>query len=981
MALLDGRPVPTVPHPPTSKQFSALLSPASRMRPQWEPHKEKIRELYLDQGLALAEVMSVMRHEGLTASKRSYERQLKRWKFEKNWKYDALRIVKARYTSLLQQRVIFDVRFNGNCLDELVWKKFDDYRVPLSDKYRLNASGFIDMPLQMRALVIPALRREASALLGEHHSNLIRDIFHNLCAVMPITEEDEICSLIGQIIGWDSSSATTQFLKLAIYFLSNKLFDKDTDIYWNINDELLRWFKIGNHHRLLRGILSSRTPTIDALAEGLFASAVKAEDLAFSRIFLESGLNPDIEIGHCEKHGDKHSIEIYHSYGTPLNLAIQRSNIGLIQLLFEFHANADRASGYALVWAIEAGNVEITRILISEGAFVNAVPVSGPTALQAALKRGNVEIVRLLLDTRADVNLSGNGEYRYIGSPLSCAIISGVQTLVDMLLDRGAKLDPRDARYIGTSLQLAIRSKNEMEIGRLLQLKTDVNVPASERDGRTALQGAAENGDLELCHVLIQAGADVNAAPAPRFPYERLTKGVTALVAAVNSRNHQVVELLVESGADINAIIFAGNPDTGCTALASATHLDDVEMVQYLVHSGADPRHDDSILYAVGERRTELVKILLGAGADINCHTKRGNHDLLYKAVGVEDLDFIRLLLNYGARPRPQCLQKAAEQGNLPIIQLLINAGANINTYQPTILSKNALQAAASMGNMDMVKYLLDQDADVNWPAGDTYGLTALQAAVTSGCVELVQFLITRGADVNAPAANEGGITALQGAVRRNNKPLVDLLLEAGANANDEPANEGGLSSLQQAARNGEDDLIETLLSHKASINGPVALKDGRTALQAAAKNGHFTTVRLLLEKGAHVNAPGSPSAISGTALQLAAQEGYVRIAKALIDAGANIDARRVKEDGYGGTALEFAAKYGRIDMLKLLLNSGADITTGAGRRQLRNALREATKHGHDAAAKFLECHQISKEDMGVADDPVEAGVFQIMEE
>ncbi|PQE32366.1 multiple ankyrin repeats single kh domain protein [Rutstroemia sp. NJR-2017a WRK4] len=934
------------------------------MASKLEPYKKKIRELYVAQRQPLDEVMKVMRYEGLTASKRSYERQLKKWKLEKNWKLSDLRAVKARHANLIQRRVRFDVRFAGNCLDELEQKKFDDY---------LNASGFIDMPLQMRVLVIPALSCQASALLGEHHSTLIKDIFHNLSAVMPITEEDEIYSLIGQIIGCDSSSATTQFLKLAIYFLSNKLFHEFTDEYWKTNDELLRWFKIGNHHRLLRGILSSRTPTIDALAEGLFASALRAEDLALSRIFLESGLNPDIHLEHLE-YPNEYLIRIVFQ-GTPLKLATQRSNISLLKLLFEFHANANRASGptEALMCAVEGGNVEITRLFISEGAFVNAVPESGPTPLQATLKRGNVEIVKLLLDAGADVNLSGKYRPGYIGCPLSCAMISGVKTLVEMLLDRGAKLDPQDAIYIDTPLQRAIRSKDGIETRRLLQLGADVNAPAGEYDGRTALQAAAENGDLPLCHTLIQAGADVNAAPATPGTGCSHTRGVTALIAAVNSRNHQVVKLLVGIGP---------------TALASATRLDDVKMVQYLVRSGADPGQDDSILYAVGERRTELVKILIEAGADINCHSTRYTDDLLYKAVRQKDLDFIRLLLNYGACPRPQCLREAARQENLPIIQLLINAGANINNYEPEsgfpVRNLNALQTAASKGNMDIVKYLLDRDADVNWPPADEGGLTSLQAAVRSGCTELVEFLITQGADVNAPAADSTGVTALQEAVRTNSKLLVELLLEAGANANDKPANYSGRSSLQYAAINGEDDLIETLLRHKASINGPIAQNYGLTALQAAVMKGHFTTVRLLLAKGAYVNVRGSTGQVSDTALEIAAGEGYIRIAKALIDAGANVNApgtRDPQDDYYNGTALELAAQNGRIDMLKLLLNAGADITTGAGRRQLGNALERATENGHDAAAKFLECHQISKEDMGIADDPVEAGVFQIMEE
>jgi ankyrin repeat protein len=844
------------------------------------------------------------------------------------------------------------------------------------------------MPLQMRALVIPALRSDASASVDEHHSNLIRDIFHNLCAVMPVTEEDDIYSLIRQITGWDSSSATTQFLKLAIYYLSNKLFDPNTDAYSNLNDELLRWFKIGNHHRLLRVILSSRTPTIDALAEGLFASALRAEDLAFSRIFLESGLNPDIKLRHNEYPNKRYSETWFH--GTPLKLAIRRSNIGLIELLFEFKANVDRASGFtdALVWAAEGGNVEITRLLISEGASVNAVP-TGPTALQVALKGGNVEIVRLLLDAGADVNLSGNyGRYEFnghqvVGCPLSCAMLSGVKALVEMVLERGANLDPSDAKHIGTPLQRAIRSKDGIETRRLLQLKADVNVPASEYDGRTALQAAAEKGDLELCHTLIQAGADVNADYALPWPHAGFgTQGVTALVAAVNSRNHQVVKLLVESGADVNAIIHR-NDLQPCTALEAATRLDDVEMVQYLVHSGVNAGQDESILYAVGERRAELVKILIGAGADINYYPTDDTDDLLYRAVKEEDLDFIRLLLNYGARPCPLCLPKAIKKGNFHIIQLLINAGVDINTYGPGDgIVRNALQTAALKGNMDIVKYLLDRDADVNWPAADRYGLTALQAAVASGYVELVKFLITRGADVNAPAAAGWGVTALQEAVRMNSRPLVELLLEAGANANDKPASDGGCSSLQYAAANGEDDLIETLLHLNASINGPAARREGQTALQAAVKNGHLTTVRLLLAKGAYVNAPGSTGCITfSTALQIAAKKGYVRIAKTLIDAGANINAPGAANSSCWGTALERAALKGHIDMLKLLLNEGADITTGAGRRQLGNALRFATDYGHDAVAKFLECHQISKEDMGIADDPVEASVFQIKEE
>ena len=58
--------------------------------------------------------------------------------------------------------------------------------------------------------------------------------------------------------------------------------------------------------------------------------------------------------------------------------------------------------------AARKGNVEIVKMLLKEGADVNARDKYGRTALYVAAWRGHVEIVKMLLKEGADVNAADN---------------------------------------------------------------------------------------------------------------------------------------------------------------------------------------------------------------------------------------------------------------------------------------------------------------------------------------------------------------------------------------------------------------------------------------------------------------------------------------------------------------------------------------------------------------------------------------------
>jgi ankyrin repeat protein len=82
---------------------------------------------------------------------------------------------------------------------------------------------------------------------------------------------------------------------------------------------------------------------------------------------------------------------------------------------------------------------------------------------------------------------------------------------------------------------------------------------------------------------------------------------------------------------------------------------------------------------------------------------------------------------------------------------------------------------------MRLIQMLLDAGADINAPPRAENGWTVLQGAAMRGHINLVHFLLQRGAQVNAAGAEENGRTALEGAAENGHLDTVQLLLNAGA--------------------------------------------------------------------------------------------------------------------------------------------------------------------------------------------------------
>ncbi|KAK1988379.1 ankyrin repeat-containing domain protein [Colletotrichum cereale] len=356
-------------------------------------------------------------------------------------------------------------------------------------------------------------------------------------------------------------------------------------------------------------------------------------------------------------------------------------------------------------------------------------------------------------------------------------------------------------------------------------------------------------------------------------------------------------------------------------------------------------------------------------------------------------------------------LELAARSGDLAGCDLLLELGAPINLHG--VRGQTALQAASSEGELLMVQFLLDQGADATVPAYEDGGYTALQAAVLNGHERIAKCLLDAKADIRAPPAKRNGKTIVEAFAHYEDKTVskfrkwlsqgapinrldgddgnvlhlliedntssahacLEIALQAGARIEDrDQFSRGQKTPLQVAAEVGDLDSVRLLLKYGANVNAFAGDDFGRTALQAAVCRQNFADlpamVELLLSLGADVNAP--PARKGGiTALQGAAISGDISMVKRLVELEADVNAAPAVEEGR--TAIEGAAEHGRLDMVRFLISVGA---TGNPERGFDRAIELAVSENHSLIADFLRDQQDLSAGFGMGMDDMFGGDF-----
>ncbi|MBU6409272.1 MAG: ankyrin repeat domain-containing protein [Verrucomicrobia bacterium] len=298
-----------------------------------------------------------------------------------------------------------------------------------------------------------------------------------------------------------------------------------------------------------------------------------------------------------------------------------------------------------LMAAVVAGNKAMTQFLIDRGADVNAKTQNGSTPLAIAAGKGFQAVTEVLLANKADVNArDSNGQ-----TPLMFAASAGHLEVVKLLLADGANVNLKDT--LGrTALNCAIGNPPEI-MQALLHAGADPNT--EDNQGRTPLSYASERDNSEVVKVLLDAKANPNGGKPLNAP----------LLCAVHEKNIVSAELLLQAGANPNVVggvssrstdhqtTYFRNNQWHLTPLWLAIYLDDSAMVQLLLKYKADPNDSQTdgkpVLFDALDR-TNILEVLLDSGGDANSRMSDG-WPLLEQAVSNGKVPMVQLLLQHGA--------------------------------------------------------------------------------------------------------------------------------------------------------------------------------------------------------------------------------------------------------------------------------------------------------------------------------------------
>lgn len=258
-----------------------------------------------------------------------------------------------------------------------------------------------------------------------------------------------------------------------------------------------------------------------------------------------------------------------------------------------------KRNNIALITAAEAGNLDRVKGMIEQGVDPNSMLKNGYSALMSACESGHEAIASFLIEIGANVD---------------------------------AKVDTSDMLMGGeTALIQACRRDSVTLIKRLLSSGADADVKSE--DGRTPIGEACKIGNLSIVKLLLRKGASFHG-------YNVLT--------ALRCGHLELTRFLVNRGCDID---FVGA--RGSTLLGLALEKNITSMIEFLVRKGADVNRlsDDQtpLIYAVLNRNTKILKLLLRTGADANGQNVV-RRTALHAAASIGDVAAAKLLVSHGAK-------------------------------------------------------------------------------------------------------------------------------------------------------------------------------------------------------------------------------------------------------------------------------------------------------------------------------------------
>jgi ankyrin repeat protein len=426
---------------------------------------------------------------------------------------------------------------------------------------------------------------------------------------------------------------------------------------------------------------------------------------------------------------------------------------------------------------------------------------------------------------------------------------------------------------------------------------------------------AIRERDLEAHARFARAYSDAASPPTLRdvqhaLALERGHESWVALLRSTEERHARetpLTSLLSAAGkgdADRVAAILDEHPDLidtrgalpGNTGLRTALHFGcgHEAVVKVLLQRGADPNIRDEgdnacpIHFAAERGDLPIVKLLVEHGADPIAAGTTHELDAVGWAVCFDyayHLSVANYLLTNGAR---HTLLSAVAMGDIGAIRELVKEGVDINQRMDrTNKRRTPLHLAVVKKQPSALTALIQLGADLTLQ--DAVGLTPLDQAALDGESDIARMLMDAGAVITLPAAIALGL-----------QDQIERLVRENPETMSTTDNRGWARMLVHASGRAPAHVLETLLRtimrHRSGLS-IVNMEDdaetavdgatGYTALHAAAFNGNDEAVRVLLKHGANPRARDGK--YCGTPATWAAYAGHTTAANLILDGDVDI--------------------------------------------------------------------------------------------